>query len=119
MVVIVIAILGSHATGPAPGRPGLTGLKMKPLDRSSLPAALLLVLLAAAWIQFRRPRPFALTPTLTGQVEYCLTCHGDLPEISTSHPVADLRLRALSRRGAAGFGRGPGAQQHARRGQPG
>src|SRR5512139_2055770 len=50
-------------------------------------AALLLVLFAAAWIQYRRPRPVALTPTLTGQVEYCLTCHSDLPEISKSHPV--------------------------------
>jgi hypothetical protein len=50
-------------------------------------AALLLVLIIAAWVQFRRPTPVALTPTLTGQVEYCLTCHGDLPEISKSHPV--------------------------------
>ena len=50
-------------------------------------AALLLVLLAAAWIQFRGPTPLALTPTLTGQVEYCLTCHRDLPEISQPHPV--------------------------------
>ena len=29
----------------------------------------------------------ALTPTLTGQPEYCLTCHADLAEISPSHPV--------------------------------
>ena len=28
-----------------------------------------------------------ITPSLTGQVEYCLTCHADLPVISQSHPV--------------------------------
>jgi hypothetical protein len=32
-------------------------------------------------------QPIALTPSLTGQVEYCLTCHADLPEISLSHPI--------------------------------
>ena len=32
-------------------------------------------------------QPIALVPTLTGQVEYCLSCHADLPEISPSHPV--------------------------------
>jgi hypothetical protein len=41
----------------------------------------------ALWQQKRNPVPIALTPSLTGQVEYCLTCHGDLPEISPSHPV--------------------------------
>jgi hypothetical protein len=49
--------------------------------------ALFLALVAAAVLQLRRPRPIALIPTLTGQVEYCLTCHNDLPEISPSHPV--------------------------------
>ena len=34
-----------------------------------------------------RVKPIALIPTLTGKVEYCLTCHSDLPEISKSHPV--------------------------------
>ena len=29
----------------------------------------------------------ALVPTLSGQPEYCLTCHADLPEISAAHPV--------------------------------
>lgn len=48
---------------------------------------LLLVLIAIAWQVNRQPRPVALTPTLTGEVEYCLTCHADLPEISPSHPV--------------------------------
>jgi hypothetical protein len=44
------------------------------------------ILLAWWWIS-RTPTPIALTPTLTGQVEYCLTCHSDLKEISPSHPV--------------------------------
>ena len=50
-------------------------------------ALLLLTLLAIAWQENWRVKPVALTPALTGQVEYCLTCHGDLPEISKSHPV--------------------------------
>ena len=49
------------------------------------------VLLAAAgltwWRQQGAPEPLALTPTLTGEVEYCLTCHADLAQISASHPV--------------------------------
>ncbi len=48
---------------------------------------LLLGLLLAAWQETRRPKPVALVPTLTGQVEYCLTCHSDLAQISSSHPV--------------------------------
>jgi hypothetical protein len=50
-------------------------------------ALLLLALFGIAWLESRRVKPVALTPTLTGQVEYCLSCHGDLPEISKSHPV--------------------------------
>jgi hypothetical protein len=50
-------------------------------------AVLLLVLLGAALLQFRKPRTVSLVPTLTGQAEYCLTCHSDLAEISPSHPV--------------------------------
>jgi hypothetical protein len=42
----------------------------------------------AFWQQSRNPKPIAITPTITGQVEYCLTCHADLEEISQSHPVA-------------------------------
>ena len=49
--------------------------------------SLLLSLLAAGWWLNRGPQPVALTPTLTGQTEYCLTCHRDLDEISPSHPV--------------------------------
>jgi len=50
-------------------------------------ALLLLTLLGIAWQQIQRVKPVALIPTLTGKVEYCLTCHSDLPEISKSHPV--------------------------------
>jgi hypothetical protein len=39
------------------------------------------------WLDFRQPTPVALTPTLSGETEYCITCHADLPEISASHPV--------------------------------
>ncbi|MGQ9833187.1 MAG: hypothetical protein ACUVRJ_05235 [Candidatus Villigracilaceae bacterium] len=38
------------------------------------------------WLKERQPQPVALTPTLTGQTEYCLTCHADVPDISFSHP---------------------------------
>jgi hypothetical protein len=50
-------------------------------------ALLLLTLLGIAWWESRGIKPVALTPSLTGQVEYCLSCHADLPEISKSHPV--------------------------------
>jgi hypothetical protein len=59
------------------------------MRRYLLPAAsifLLLGLFIAAWQESRHPKPIALTPTLTGQVEYCLTCHSDLAQISNSHP---------------------------------
>jgi len=48
---------------------------------------LLLTLSLAWWLNARQPQPVTLIPTLTGQPEYCLTCHADLPEISASHPV--------------------------------
>ena len=48
---------------------------------------LFLSLIAAWWMVVQAPRPVSLTPTLTGQPEYCITCHADLPEISPSHPV--------------------------------
>ncbi len=50
-------------------------------------AGLLLVILAAGWQYLNQPRPVSITPSLTGEPEYCLTCHSDLPEISASHPV--------------------------------
>lgn len=48
---------------------------------------LLLSLGLGWWLYSVSPQPVALTPSLTGQSEYCLTCHADLPEISPSHPV--------------------------------
>jgi hypothetical protein len=48
---------------------------------------LLLTITFAWWMNSRSPEPVSLTPTLTGQPEYCLTCHADLPEISPSHPL--------------------------------
>ena len=48
---------------------------------------LLFTLALAWWVNSRQPLAVALIPTLTGQPEYCLTCHSDLPEISLSHPV--------------------------------
>ncbi|MBE0672551.1 MAG: hypothetical protein IH588_18395 [Anaerolineales bacterium] len=39
------------------------------------------------WNDSRQPAPISLTPTLSGETEYCLTCHVDLPEISASHPA--------------------------------
>jgi hypothetical protein len=39
------------------------------------------------WRQNNNPTPVGITPSLTGQTEYCLTCHADLSEISKSHPV--------------------------------
>ena len=49
--------------------------------------ALFVSLLIAWGAQARQPRPIVLTPTLTGEREYCLTCHNDLPQISASHPI--------------------------------
>jgi hypothetical protein len=49
--------------------------------------SLFIAVLLAAWVYSRQAEPVALTPMLTGQVEYCLTCHADLPEISPSHPI--------------------------------
>jgi len=39
------------------------------------------------WRQDQSPKPIAITPSITGKTEYCLTCHVDIPEISPSHPV--------------------------------
>jgi hypothetical protein len=50
-------------------------------------ALLLLTLLWIGWWESQRVKPIALIPTLTGKVEYCLSCHSNLPEISKSHPV--------------------------------
>ena len=53
-------------------------------------AASLLLLMAVVWVgwhEFHQPEAVALTPTLTGETEYCLSCHADLAQISVSHPV--------------------------------
>jgi hypothetical protein len=59
------------------------------VSRSTFAASVLLLLaiVLSGWIYLRQPKPISLTPTLTGEAEYCLTCHSDLPEISPSHPV--------------------------------
>ncbi len=49
---------------------------------------LLFTLTLIWWLDARQPKPIELIPTLTGQSEYCLTCHSDVPEISPSHPIA-------------------------------
>lgn len=49
---------------------------------------LFIVLAFVWWMNSRGPKPVELIPTLTGQPEYCLTCHADVPEISPSHPIA-------------------------------
>jgi hypothetical protein len=52
-------------------------------------SGLLLVSLAFVWwMNSREPKPIELIPALTGQPEYCITCHADVPEISPSHPTA-------------------------------
>jgi hypothetical protein len=50
-------------------------------------ALLLGALVLAFWRESKNPVPVSLIPKLTGEEEYCLTCHADLPEISPSHPV--------------------------------
>lgn len=50
-------------------------------------ALLLLSIGLTWWLESRAPEPVALTPSLTGETEYCLTCHAGLTEISPSHPV--------------------------------
>ena len=52
-------------------------------------AGLLLASLSLLWWNdSRQPTPIALTPSLTGEIEYCITCHTDVPDISPSHPNA-------------------------------
>jgi hypothetical protein len=60
---------------------------MGPRTKLLVSALLLIALLSAGWLALRKPGPIPLTPKLTGQVEYCLTCHSELPEISPSHPI--------------------------------
>ena len=48
---------------------------------------LLLTLALVWWLDSREPKPVELIPTMTGQPEYCITCHADVPDISPSHPT--------------------------------
>jgi hypothetical protein len=48
---------------------------------------LLLTLVFVWWLDSRQPKTVELIPTLTGQPEYCITCHADVTEISASHPI--------------------------------
>jgi hypothetical protein len=59
------------------------------MRRGLLIASLLLFVASGfvLWQQYRTPEPVGIIPSLTGQMEYCLTCHVDLPQISKSHPV--------------------------------
>ena len=47
----------------------------------------LLGMIVMFWLEGRRPDPVELLPSISGEPEYCLTCHQDVPEISPSHPV--------------------------------
>ncbi len=64
---------------------------MKRPPITSLHIVLLALLLASCGLVFAlrssQVTPVSLTPSLTGEEEYCLSCHADLPEISASHPV--------------------------------
>jgi hypothetical protein len=59
------------------------------MRRHLLLASLVLLVVSGfvLWQQNRAPAPRAITPTITGQEEYCLTCHADLEQVSQSHPV--------------------------------
>lgn len=59
------------------------------MKRFAASAIILILVLTVILVNGRQqPTPIPLTPTLTGEVEYCLTCHNDLPDISPSHPTA-------------------------------
>lgn len=51
------------------------------------PGLILLTISLIWWLDARKPESVELIPTITGQPEYCLTCHADVPEISPSHPI--------------------------------
>lgn len=55
---------------------------------TALASFILLLAVVLVWFaDSRRPQSQALTPRMTGEEEYCIVCHTDLPEISPSHPV--------------------------------
>lgn len=49
--------------------------------------AFLSAILLVVYKQNLQLEPVILIPSITGEVEYCQTCHLDLPEISKSHPL--------------------------------
>jgi hypothetical protein len=54
----------------------------------TLASGFLFLTLAFVWrVDSHQQQPVELISTLTGQPEYCITCHVDLPEISASHSV--------------------------------
>ncbi len=56
--------------------------------QSLIAAALLLLILLISGLSLSGRRiPIAVTPSLTGDIEYCLTCHSDVALISISHPI--------------------------------
>jgi hypothetical protein len=69
---------------------GIAELLMKKWSFLLVSCFLLAVVVLLFWLDAFKPRPMGLIPTLTGKVEYCLTCHADLPQISASHPVASF-----------------------------
>lgn len=50
-------------------------------------AGLVLALLAIIWTSNIQPKRVELIPSLTGEPEYCLSCHAELAVISPSHPI--------------------------------
>jgi len=48
---------------------------------------LLIGMVLILWLESQKPIPIPLTPAITGETEYCLTCHAGLPQISPSHPL--------------------------------
>ena len=69
---------------------------MTPWPRPMLLAALILAAGAAiagvrdrtpAYSTFGSRQPLSLVPSLTGEPEYCLTCHNGIEEISAAHPT--------------------------------
>ncbi|MCB9462051.1 MAG: hypothetical protein H6670_20545 [Anaerolineaceae bacterium] len=62
---------------------------MNNLSRATVAASFLLLLsLLLVWVaDSGRPQPQPLVPRMTGEEEFCISCHTDLPEISPSHPV--------------------------------
>jgi hypothetical protein len=57
------------------------------MKRLTAATFLLLSLVVSVWVLARGDRPVRVIPALTGEPEYCVSCHANLPEISPAHPV--------------------------------